>query len=108
MGCDDTTQQVLDQLDDLLDDWSVGPDAMRRGAPAHDPAPAGLTPETVTVVLMPGIDQFLEAMARAADALLEFWPKLKRIAWEFDAPKRRAQHVEYHRRRRSRARRGRR
>lgn len=28
------TQQILDQIDAAIDDWEVGPDAMRCGAPA--------------------------------------------------------------------------
>lgn len=107
--------------DDDLDDWSIRPDPHRIPWPT-DFEYQGRTTQTEfgtthshpvydhpsLLEALLAFDDFRRSMAKTVAAMADLLPRLSEIFWEIDAPKRRAQHVEYHRRRRSRARRGRR
>jgi hypothetical protein len=69
-----STEAILSQIDDALEDWRVGPDAMRCGAP---PGSRGLIPyphitpaqlSAMSVRLVAMFEPFKEAMAKVATA----------------------------------------
>jgi hypothetical protein len=71
------TGDILDQIDDAIQDWSVGPDAMRSGAPdgaglASMPSPPTINPESlrrVSVRISAAMEGFKREMAKVAVAV---------------------------------------
>lgn len=80
---DVSTSEVLDQIDGALEDWAVGPDAMRCNAPAD----AGLS-STRRVIPRPHVEflatvniaPFVGAMQQMAATLARMTVPLKKIA----------------------------
>lgn len=116
------TDEILAQIDDAIEDWSVGPDAMRSGAPAG----AGLTsrpwnpPRTATVMIQVNVQPFIRAMeqfvremakvTRVFERMVQDSPELRKF---LGLPRRDEHHppallidgAAYHRRRNARRRR---
>lgn len=117
------TDDILAQIDDAIEDWSVGPDAMRSGAPAG----AGLMsrtwnppPRTTTVMVQVDVQPFIRAMqqfaremakvARVFERMVQDSPELRKL---LGLPRRDEHHppslsidgAAYHRRRNARRRR---